>query len=566
MSNLHLKHPDQPSTPARPGMSDSLIKWFPFFLVTGILLNALGLFTDITEPDSALYASIAKHIAITNDWVNLFGNGHDWLDKPHLPFWLCAFSFKCFGITAFAYKLPALVCWLIGVLYTYKLAKAIYGNEVAKLSVITYITAMHVVFSNSDTRAEAFLTAFIVAATYHIYRAMNLKWSWHIVVGAVYCAMAVMTKGIFILVTITSGFIIYWIYTRQFKQFIHLKWFALIILTGGFIIPELYCLYLQFDLHPEKIVFGHTQVSGIKFFFWDSQFGRFFNNGPIKGSGDNFFFIHTFLWAFIPWSLLTVIAVFALAIKKRKQVNKESIIITGSLLVTFIMFSISKFQLPHYLVIVFPHFVMMTSQYLEGIKSPRIMGRLNILQMVLFFAGIALVLYTTYATGLFTWYIPVFLLITITTLCLLLFRGHDLGALIGKGTCLAGLLYLFYFLSFYPSLMKYNAGMVAGRWFNQNMPDKNVYMYKCDSEAFDFYTKAPVGRLSDLDNFPKDPEMKDYVILFAPLEKLNMADSRLKIVQQFDYFHVTKLNLNFLSKEKRQAETGKFVLAEYLIK
>ena len=75
----------------------SLKKWFPYFLTAGILLNAGCLFTDIQEPDSALYASIAKHIAITHDWVNLVVSGHDWLDKPHLPFWLCAFSFKCFG-------------------------------------------------------------------------------------------------------------------------------------------------------------------------------------------------------------------------------------------------------------------------------------------------------------------------------------------------------------------------------------------------------------------------------------------------------------------------------------
>lgn len=56
-----------------------------------------------------------------------------------------------------------------------------------------------------------------------------------------------------------------------------------------FISPELICLYIQFDSHPEKIVFGNTHVSGIRFFFWDSQFGRFFNTGPIKGKGDPFF-------------------------------------------------------------------------------------------------------------------------------------------------------------------------------------------------------------------------------------------------------------------------------------
>jgi hypothetical protein len=80
---------------------------------------------------------------------------------------------------------------------------------------------------------------------------------------------------------------------------------ALVLLTVIFTIPEIYALYIQFDLHPEKVVFNKQHVSGIKWFLWDSQFGRFTNDGPItRKQGDVFFFIHTLLWAFAPWCLL----------------------------------------------------------------------------------------------------------------------------------------------------------------------------------------------------------------------------------------------------------------------
>jgi hypothetical protein len=49
----------------------------------GIILNATGLFNEILEPGLALYASIAKQIALSNNWINLYGDGSDWLDKPH---------------------------------------------------------------------------------------------------------------------------------------------------------------------------------------------------------------------------------------------------------------------------------------------------------------------------------------------------------------------------------------------------------------------------------------------------------------------------------------------------
>jgi hypothetical protein len=74
----------------------------------------------------------------------------------------------------------------------------------------------------------------------------------------------------------------------------------MVVLILLFITPELYSLYTQFDIHPEKVVFGRTNVSGLKFFFWDSQFGRFFNTGPIKGNGEPTFFLHTTLWPFYP--------------------------------------------------------------------------------------------------------------------------------------------------------------------------------------------------------------------------------------------------------------------------
>ena len=50
----------------------------------------------------------------------------------------------------------------------------------------------------------------------------------------------------------------------------------------------------------------YTSVSGIRFFFWDSQFGRFFNTGPIKGSGDPFFYFHTPVsYTHLNWSRIT---------------------------------------------------------------------------------------------------------------------------------------------------------------------------------------------------------------------------------------------------------------------
>src|SRR4051812_10013210 len=127
---------------------------FILFVLIGIVFNAFGLFNEILEPDGTLYATISKHIAQTNDWINLIGNGSDWLDKPHFPFWVTAISFKIFGYTAFAYKLPSFLFWLLSVYYTYLLALKLYNKKVAQLTVIIYMTALHIILINFDVRAE----------------------------------------------------------------------------------------------------------------------------------------------------------------------------------------------------------------------------------------------------------------------------------------------------------------------------------------------------------------------------------------------------------------------------
>ena len=291
-------------TGTAPDWETWLNKYFVPLLAAALLVNAGALFIPILEPDGALYATIAKTMARSGDLVNLMAEGKDWLDKPHFPFWMAAISMRIFGVNAFAYKLPALLFWLTGAWYTFQFSLRLYGRPVAQLAVLIYVTAAHLVISNNDVRAEPYLTGLVIGSVFHFYKAsMKERWVAHLLAGALMAACAIMTKGLFVMVTIGGGFVLDWVAGGRWKQFLRPRWWSALLLTLLFTAPEIICLYLQFDLHPEKWVFGRQGVSGLHFFFWDSQFGRFFNTGPIKGQGDVFFYFHTSLWAFLPWSL-----------------------------------------------------------------------------------------------------------------------------------------------------------------------------------------------------------------------------------------------------------------------
>ena len=316
-----------------------LNRWFPILVIIGVLVNATGLLVPIIEPDGALYAEIAKRIALSGDWINLVVKNADWLDKPHFPFWMAAASFKIFGVNSFAYKLPAFLFWLMAIGYTYRLARMLFDLTTAQVAVLITLTAFALALSNNDVRAEPYLTGLVTGAVFHILKASEKKkWLIDVLLASLYTGCAMMTKGPFVLMPIFGGFILWWMFNGDWKQYGRLKWWLTLGLSILFVLPELYALYFQFDLHPEKTVFGKHNISGVRFFFWDSQFGRFFNTGPIKGKGDPSFYLHTTLWAFLPWSIAFSVAIGNKIGNFRRGVRSRDFVLVLSVLATFLLF------------------------------------------------------------------------------------------------------------------------------------------------------------------------------------------------------------------------------------
>jgi len=284
--------------------SSQVHNWLDFFIGLAVLVNFSGLFIPLMDPDAGVYASVSKQMVLRNNYLELYFQGTDWLDKPHFPFWVTAVFFEVFGMNTWAYKLPGILFSLLGAYYTYLFARQFYNKSIALWAVFILLSTLHIIISNTDVRAEPFLTGLLIASIYHFANALKKNIGWHLVIACLYAGCAVMTKGVFTLIPIGGAIVGHLIITKNWKQLFHWRWLVAAVLVALFITPELYSLWYQFDKHPEKVVFGKNNVSGIRFFLWDSQFGRFANSGPIKGKGGPNFFFHTVLWAFFPWSMV----------------------------------------------------------------------------------------------------------------------------------------------------------------------------------------------------------------------------------------------------------------------
>ena len=455
---------------------------------------------------------------LTGDYVSLIDEGHDYLDKPHLLFWLAAGSYHLFGVTSFAYKFPSFLFTIFGIYSTYRLGKSLYNHEVGKLSSLVIASAFAFILANNDVRMEAILTASIAFATWQLVDWVNRKNFINVMGAALGLALAFSTKGLIGVFVPAAGVFFYLLYKKEWKLFYHWHLLALIISFFVFISPVLYCYYLQFDLHPEKIIRGKSGWSGVKFILFQQTFERYEGKSfGGAGSKDYFFFFHSFLWAFAPWSIIAYIAV----VNRIRNLKKYEWLTTGTLVTMAILITFSGFKLPHYINIIFPSVAVLTSGYLlEKSGSTKAIHRLSITQVIIcVLCLLVATLINTWAFPLQNWIVFVWAAVFLVFFILIL---RSLKQQLQKTIVLSVLTSAFIFFllnsNFYPQLLTYQAGNELAFETKNKVDPKNVYIWKgIYNPSFQFYSRElkkdftdtilnqnhPVWILTDREHLPQ---------------------------------------------------------------
>ena len=91
-------------------------------------LGAIG----FVGPDEPRYAWIARAMTETDDWVTPRLYGKPWFEKPPLYYWGAALSFRLFGVSEAAARLPSAISALLATLALAWLAWRVYGGETAR--------------------------------------------------------------------------------------------------------------------------------------------------------------------------------------------------------------------------------------------------------------------------------------------------------------------------------------------------------------------------------------------------------------------------------------------------
>jgi 4-amino-4-deoxy-L-arabinose transferase-like glycosyltransferase len=183
---------------AGTGLSEAknslLIRLTRHYQLVVIAIASLIYLVTIASPPSlmddvdSVQASIARTMLRTGDWVTPHLDGIQYLEKPPLKYWLMAASFKAFGVSDVAARLPmalfaVLLCWL-----TARMGAWAFDRKTGLLAGVVMATSLGLFLFTRVLISDVALTFTIALAMWAFLRALDDREQrprlWSLVYGA----------------------------------------------------------------------------------------------------------------------------------------------------------------------------------------------------------------------------------------------------------------------------------------------------------------------------------------------------------------------------------------------
>jgi 4-amino-4-deoxy-L-arabinose transferase-like glycosyltransferase len=163
-----------------------------FVLIVGVT-TLVGVFDhDLWAPDEPRAAELGREFLDGGSWMFPRLAGEPFLEKPPLVYWTIAASLKLFGAQDWAARLPAVLFGWGTLLFTFLLARKIYGSAAAELAVLMLATSVGFLVVSHHVESDAGLVCFVSAAAYFLWRGIHeSSWAYGAAaaaaVGAFFC-------------------------------------------------------------------------------------------------------------------------------------------------------------------------------------------------------------------------------------------------------------------------------------------------------------------------------------------------------------------------------------------
>jgi 4-amino-4-deoxy-L-arabinose transferase-like glycosyltransferase len=404
---------------------------------------------------------------------------------------------------------------------------------------------------SNDVKTDGLLTGFIMLALWQGSVLLKERSRSSIMLFSLALALALMTKGPLGFILPCGAIGLHLILTRQLKLLLRKELLLILPLVVLLISPMCIGLYEQFDMHPEKEVYGLKGPSGLRFFFYTQSFGRltgeiYWNNGAPWH-----FFLLSMLWDFAPWVLFFWSAIISMI--KNSAIRKQipEFMSLALFAIGMLGLSASNYKLPHYIFPLFPACAIPVAVFLQQ-QQTNIVLRLSLKILALLFSIVPLIAFAL----IFPANTPAWLFALMNLFCVVYFGfllRKELWALFISLSAFGMVLSLW----FYPELLGFQSSSTAGHYISENSsPSDNIFFHQVHGHALDFYS----GRISRAYN--KEATRRDWIYTTQSHGDSLLRSGDWELKADMNDFHISRLSGKFLFSENKKTYCKKIYLMQ----
>ena len=288
--------------------------------------------------DEAVYATVAKGILLTGDWLRLELDGHLWFDKPPLTIWATALSYKLFGVHEFSARIFSALCGVGTVVTTYFLGRQLFNRWTGLIGALVLLSSSHYIHFVRFGMMDSPLTFFLTLAFYFFWLGQNRNR--YLVFSGVAIGLAMMTKSFAALMI----FPVIWLYALWAGRLNVLArssyWIGVMIAVLIALPWNLYELFVYRDLFLSQAVTKHVVL-------------RVFNS--LEGhEGNWYFYIRVLVNKYHPWILIAIVTAPYFLWKSIRERREEVVFLTSWMFVIFGIITFIQTKLAWYILPLYP--------------------------------------------------------------------------------------------------------------------------------------------------------------------------------------------------------------------
>ncbi len=357
-----MTEPNSPITDSPHTSRAAQIGWGILICVTLYVcyfshLGAIG----FVGPDEPRYAWIARDMLETGDWVTPRLYGRPWFEKPPLYYWGAALSFKIFGVSEAAARLPSAICALLATLALAWLALRLYGAETARWLLLLLPTTVGMIgFSHAaatDMPFSGMLTIAMVCAAVVLGLTRNEntpilpRTPWlALVLFGFFLGLAVLAKGPAAIV-LCGGAVFFWaVFTKRWRDAFRLLHPAAI---ASFCLTAL----------PWYILCARRNPDFFRVFIIEHNFKRYLTP-EFQHIQLFWFYLPVLLVGFLPWTLVALVLIkdATRLLRDGHRIDARALLFACCTLFPIVFFSLSKSKLPGYVLPAIPPLQLLLAQ------------------------------------------------------------------------------------------------------------------------------------------------------------------------------------------------------------